>query len=383
MNLLVFINRFSYEYEYEYEYESILTNTKSYAPELTVINYLIKDQISKKIEREQESGNMSVLNNSVAYASTFILLALVIELLVGWPPGLFARIRHPVVWIGALISMLERHLNRDTFIPGLRKLYGMLTTLVVIFVCTSVAWLLARLLPDNLIGLFVEALIASSLLATRSLYEHVNNVLTPLASNNLADARIALAKIVGRDISQLEEHVIAGAALESLAENASDGVIAPVFWGLLLGLPGLVAYKAINTLDSMIGHKSDRYKAFGEFAARLDDVVNWIPARLTAVLIWCCGRVKPAFKLIIEQARHHRSPNAGWPESAMAIGLGIRLSGPRQYDSSISDEPWLNPAGRDSTRDDLRQGLRLYSHSIALAALLLLIISLLCALLLN
>lgn len=315
---------------------------------------------------------MSIFDSTAIFGSTLILLALIIELLVGWPATLFARIKHPVVWIGALISWFERRLNRPSFTAKIRNFHGMLTTMLVIFACTSVAWVVARVIPDSPLGLLVEALFASSLLASRSLYSHVADVSIPLANNDLTKARIALAKIVGRDTRQLDEHGIAGAALESLAENASDGVIAPVFWGVLFGLPGLVAYKSINTLDSMIGHKSTRYKAFGAFTAHLDDLANWIPARLTAVLIWCCGSTRPAFNLIAAQARHHRSPNAGWPESAMAFALKIRLSGPRQYDTGISDEPWLNVAGNAPTSYDLRQGLHLYCYTIALAALILL-----------
>lgn len=309
---------------------------------------------------------MSIFDSSISLSASLLLLALTLELLFGWPAALFARIRHPVVWIGALISFLERHFNRASSSEKWRELFGMLSTLVVVGVTTALALALSTTLPNSLIGLFVEALLASSLLAARSLYEHVAKVFTELANNDLVGARRALAKIVGRDTQQLDEHAISGAALESLAENASDGFIAPMFWGVLLGLPGLAAYKAINTLDSMIGHKTDRYKAYGRFAARLDDVVNLLPARLTAVLFWICARMQPSLIAIACQAKHHRSPNAGWPESAMAFALGVKLSGPREYATGVSNEPWLNEVGSAPRAQDLKLGLRLYCYSIGL-----------------
>lgn len=313
---------------------------------------------------------MSIFDSSISLSASLLLLAMILELLFGWPAALFARIRHPVVWIGTLISFLERHFNRASSSEKWRELCGMLSTLVVVAVTTALAWALSTTLPNSLIGLFVEALLASSLLAARSLYEHVAKVFTELANNDLAGARMALAKIVGRDTQQLDEHAISGAALESLAENASDGFIAPVFWGVLLGLPGIAAYKAINTLDSMIGHKTNRYKAFGRFAARLDDVVNSLPARLTAVLFWICARMQPSLIAIAAQAKHHRSPNAGWPESAMAFALGVKLSGPREYATGVSNEPWLNEIGSVPRARDLKLGLRLYCYSIGLVLVL-------------
>ncbi|MFT4727077.1 MAG: adenosylcobinamide-phosphate synthase [Granulosicoccus sp.] len=309
---------------------------------------------------------MSIFDSSIAYSASLLILALILELLFGWPAALFERIRHPVVWIGALISFLEKHFNRASSSEKWRKLCGMLSTILVVAVTAILAWALSTTLPNNLIGLFVEALLASSLLAARSLYEHVYEIFRELANNDLTCARKALSKIVGRDTQHLDEHAISGAALESLAENASDGFIAPVFWGVLLGLPGLAAYKAINTLDSMIGHKTDRYKSYGRFAAQLDDVVNLIPARLTALLFWFCARMRPSFNAIAAQAKHHRSPNAGWPESAMAFALGVKLSGPRQYATGLSNEPWLNEAGNPPGVKELGLGLRLYSYAIGL-----------------
>ncbi|MEM8920491.1 MAG: adenosylcobinamide-phosphate synthase CbiB, partial [Pseudomonadota bacterium] len=220
-------------------------------------------------------------------------------------------------------------------------------------------------------GVALEALIAASLVASRSLYTHVAAVAAPMAKNDLARARRAVARIVGRDPDQLDEAGVARAGLESLAENASDGVIAPLFWGALFGLPGLAAYKAINTLDSMIGHKNDRFAAFGGFAARLDDFANWIPARLTGSLIAAASLTRSSFNVMLRDARHHRSPNAGWPEAAMAGGLGVRLSGPRRYSDHISEEPWLNKDARDPDAADITAGLAIYRRAMILAACIL------------
>lgn len=302
-----------------------------------------------------------------------MLTAMVLELCLGWPQSLFAVIRHPVVWIGWMITRLERHLNRKESRPLIRQLFGMLTALLVIAVTTLVAISLSHLLPDTLFGFMLEALIASSLLATRSLYVHVSAVCRPLLRANLPAARKALSMIVGRRTTVLQTSGIAGAALESLAENASDGVIAPLFWGAIFGLPGLAAYKAINTLDSMIGHKSRRYRDFGRFSARLDDVSNWLPARLSAVLIWLAGGRACSIRVLALQAQQHRSPNAGWPESAMAFALGISLSGPRVYDEGISEEPWLNPDGASPGAAELQQGLVIYADAMAWTVVLLIL----------
>jgi adenosylcobinamide-phosphate synthase len=173
--------------------------------------------------------------------------------------------------------------------------------------------------------------------------------------------------IVGRDPARLDEAGVARAALESLSENASDGVVAPLFWGAVAGLPGIAAYKAINTMDSMIGHRNDRYEDFGKVAARLDDLVNLIPARLTGLAIaLVSGRPRAALRVMARDARRHRSPNAGWPEAAMAGALGIRLSGPRVYGDRVADEPWLNCGAPDPAPNDLSRGLALYVRAMVL-----------------
>jgi adenosylcobinamide-phosphate synthase len=215
----------------------------------------------------------------------------------------------------------------------------------------------------------ILGLLAWPLVALRSLYDHVAAVADPLRYGNLAGARIAVGRIVGRDPASLDEAGIARAAIESLAENASDGIVAPVFWGALFGLPGIAAYKAINTLDSMIGHRTPRHEAFGWAAARIDDIANFMPARLTAlVFMLLAARPSAAWSCVRRDANRHRSVNAGWPEAAMAGALGVRLSGPRQYHGHVADEPWLNEGARDPAAADIVLALKTYRRAMLLLA---------------
>ena len=301
-------------------------------------------------------------------SALLMLVALLIEATLGWPRWLFDRIRHPVVWIGVLVSRLDRALNHDSHRASVRQGLGVIALLIVVGSTIVVALAVSWLLPDTPPGFVAEAVIASSLLASRSLYEHVSAVAEPLSRDDSGGAREAVSDIVGRDPAQLDEPGIARAALESLAENASDGVVAPLFWGVLFGLPGIAAYKAINTLDSMIGHVSDRYRAFGWASARLDDLVNLVPARLTAVAFAVAGRSVTALTVARRDARLHRSPNAGWPESALAGSIGVRLSGPRSYGGLQTEEPWVNGECPDPDDESIRQGLRLYVIAISLVA---------------
>ncbi len=298
-----------------------------------------------------------------------ILLGLLIDACIGWPRRVFDRVGHPVTWIGHLISACETRLNRGR---GPRRLAtGALTVLIVLACAGLPAAALQALMPGGLAGIVLGGLLAWPLIAARSLHEHVRAVALPLGAGNLGAARDAVAMIVGRDPARLDAAGLARAATESLAENASDGVGAPVFWGLVAGLPGIAAYKAINTLDSMIGHRNDRYEAFGKTAARLDDLVNWIPARLTALLFALArpGRWGDASRVVRRDAAKHRSPNAGWPEAAMAGAMGIRLSGPRQYGDRLAEEPWVNAGAPDPGAADLHGALGLYRRAVVLLAL--------------
>lgn len=299
-----------------------------------------------------------------------MLIALAIECLFGWPEWLYRLIRHPVVWLGALVSVMEKHFNKEAFSASTRFTFGLATTLSVISVASASAWAVEYALPATMIGLVCQGVFASSLLAQRSLHNHVRAVSIPLASGDLEGARSAVSRIVGRDTSQLDASGITTAALESLAENTSDGVTAPLLWGVAFGLPGIAAYKAINTLDSMIGHRSARYKAFGASAARIDDAANIIPARLTGVTFALLSAKAAAWQAMWRDAGKHASPNAGWPEAAMAGALAVRLGGPRAYLSGAKagNHAWLNADGKPATPADLSRGLALYRNSLCLFA---------------
>lgn len=295
---------------------------------------------------------------------TVALVALLIDAAIGWPDALYRRISHPVVWIGTLIAWLDRRLNRG----GHKIMRGALAVAVTLGVAIAPTMLLVRLLGVLPLGPVLLGVLAWPLVAARSLHDHVAAVARPLQQGDMAQARQAAAMIVGRDLSD-DPAPIARAALESLAENSSDGVIAPLFWAAMAGLPGIAAYKAINTLDSMIGHMSPRHALFGRVAARLDDVVNLPASRLTGALFVLASGSRRAFRVMWRDARRHRSPNAGWPEAAMAGALDIRLSGPRSYHGIESVEPWLNPGASDPDAADLGRGLTLYRRMVLLAGL--------------
>lgn len=293
-----------------------------------------------------------------------LLVALVADAAIGDPERLWRRLPHPVVWIGTLIGALDRHLNRDAW-PGIcRRLLGVLALLIVVTAAGFAGVAIEaglRQLPGHVITI---GLVASILIAQNSLYRHVAQVATAFSSGGLPAARRAVSLIVGRDPDSLDEAGVCRAAIETTAENFSDGVVAPAFWFALLGLPGLAAYKAVNTADSMIGHLSERHRDFGWAAARLDDLVNLAPARLSGLAIAVAaplagGSAQDALHGMLRDARLHRSPNAGWPEAAMAGVLGLALAGPRRYGPRLVDDPYLNPEGRrDARPDDIRRALR-------------------------
>ena len=296
-------------------------------------------------------------------------VAMAVDALLGWPGFLFARIGHPVTWLGALINALDARWNRDVDPPATRRAAGIAAALVVIALAAGLGWVLQAAFPSGWSRVVLTGLVAWPFVALRSLHDHVAAVAGPLEAGDIAAARVAVAQIVGRDPATLDEAGIARAAIESLAENASDGVVAPVFWGVLFGLPGIIGYKAINTLDSMIGHRNERYEAFGWASARIDDVANFVPARLTGLLfVLLAPRRSDAMACMIRDARAHRSINAGWPEAAMAGALGVRLSGPRIYHGSVADEPWLNEGAGDPAAATIVAGLRLYSRAMMLLA---------------
>ena len=262
------------------------------------------------------------------------LAALVLDAAFGEPRWLWSRLPHPAVLMGRLVGLLDHRLNDG---PG-KRARGVLAALILVGVGLAVGVALARLGP------VVEIGVAAILLAQRSLVEHVAAVNDGLR-RSLDAGRQAVAMIVSRDTAAMNETQVARAAIESASENLSDGVIAPLFWFLVAGLPGMITYKLINTADSMIGYRTPRYEDFGWAAARLDDLLNLIPARLTALLIALpTGRID--LHGIKADAALHRSPNAGWPETAMSRALGVALAGPRSYDGAMRGFPWVNPAGR-------------------------------------
>jgi adenosylcobinamide-phosphate synthase len=306
------------------------------------------------------------------------LTAAALDATVGYPQWVFARIGHPVSWIGRLIAWCERRWNAPGLSFGRRRVHGLAALLVAVGitagVCVAIVAAIEWLLPSALALLLVGAL-ASTLIAQRSLYEHVGAVATALEQDGIAAGRIAVAQIVGRDTAALDTGAISRAAIESLAENYSDGVVAPLFWLLVGGLPGAGVYKAINTADSMIGHKSERYRAYGWAAARLDDLVNLPGSRLSALFIVVAAALLPgldasaAAHAVMRDARAHRSPNAGWPEAAMAGALGLRLAGPRVYGGVAVDDDWMGDGRAEATADDIRRALSVIRLACVLQAL--------------
>ncbi|MGH7095770.1 MAG: adenosylcobinamide-phosphate synthase CbiB, partial [Stellaceae bacterium] len=252
-----------------------------------------------------------------------------IEVLLGGRRGLFRLIPHPVVFAGRAVAAFDRKLNRPQRSEAARRVRGIITVLVLVTASAGIGWFVALTCRQSTSGLVAEALIVAILLAFRGLHNHVLAVAVALARHGILAGRQAVSHIVGRNPASLDAAAVARAAIESLAENFSDGVVAPAFWFLLLGLPGLFAYKMVNTLDSMIGHKTPQYRAFGWAAARFDDFANLVPARLSGVLLALAAlfarnaMAGRAFRIMLRDARRHRSPNAGWPEAAVAGALGL------------------------------------------------------------
>ncbi len=280
-----------------------------------------------------------------------LALALILDAIFGEPDWLWQRMPHPAVVLGRLIDWLEELLNEGAN----RRAKGLVAVLVLVVAVWLPAWLLSQ-------GIFLhvfEVLGAAVLIAQRSLMDHVSAVAAALRVS-LAEGRAAVARIVGRDPETLDQAGVSRAAIESSAENFSDGVVAPVFWFLIGGLPGIAIYKAVNTADSMIGYRNARFAEFGWAAARLDDVLNWIPARLAGLLICLVGGGKGAMEAMFRDAPLHKSPNAGWPEAATAASLEIALAGPRVYGGVLTDDPYMNAGGRtEAGPADIHAAVRL------------------------
>jgi adenosylcobinamide-phosphate synthase len=305
-------------------------------------------------------------------SAALAFLAMLIELCLGYPERLTAAIGHPVTWIGGLIGALDRALNRDSTDPNRRRVLGIIAVLIVLGMVGLIAFVVQRELLRLPFGIFVVALIAGTLIAQRSLYRHVADVADALDTGYIALGRAAVSHIVGRDTGALDQAGIARAAIESLAENFSDAVVAPVLWLTLAGLPGAALYKAINTADSMIGHRTARYEAFGWAAAKLDDLVNLPASRLTALLLIAAAALRndgsaiDAWRTVWFDAPRHRSPNAGYPEAAMAGALGLSLAGPRVYGGVRIDDATMGGGRRDANAADIRRALALYRRADAI-----------------
>jgi adenosylcobinamide-phosphate synthase len=296
---------------------------------------------------------------------------MLIELCIGYPERLTRAIGHPVIWIGGLIERCDRLLNRE-IAPTLRRLMGLSAVVVLLGVVGAAAFVLQSQLLRLPYGLIAAAVLASTMIAQRSLHRYVANVASALDKNGLAAGREAVSHIVGRDTAELDRAGVARAAIESLAENFSDAVVAPVFWLLVAGLPGIAMYKAINTADSMIGHRTPRHADFGWAAARLDDLVNLPASRLAALLLIAAAALRKgasasgAWRTVRRDAARHRSPNAGYPEAAMAGALDLSLAGPRVYGGVRVGDAFMGDGRREADTKDIGRALALYRSADAI-----------------
>jgi len=314
-----------------------------------------------------------------------LALALIIDWWVGDPDWLWRRMKHPVAWFGAVIDWFDRknitYFRKNASVgANSASVWWGFALILALFVCAvTVSTLIfgIKMLVWPL-GVFIELIVVVIFLAQRSLRDHVGRVSAALRDDGIVGGRNAVAMIVGRDVSQLDESGVSKASIESLAENFSDGVVAPAFWYAVGGLPWLIFYKAVNTADSMIGHRNERYEHFGKAAAKLDDLMNWIPARLSFLLTLIATAIWKTFKqasvvwtVTRNDARKHRSPNAGWPEAAFAASLDLQLGGPRNYGDDIVEGAVLNATGRDEAAvEDIDKALDLF-RSVCLQLLVL------------
>lgn len=298
------------------------------------------------------------------------LLALTIDGALGWPQPIYRRIGHPVGWFAAVITACEGRWNRVSQGAAFRRAAGIATVAILL----SIAIIMGTALQALLVAIagtgswLLVALFAAPGLAARSLHSHVRAVAAAIEGGDLASARVAVGMIVGRDTADLDEAGVCRAAIESLAESFCDGVAAPFLWLLVFGLPGIWAYKAINTADSLIGHREARWRAFGWAAARTDDALNLLPARIAAILICLCGG--GGWRTMWRDAGRHASPNAGWPEAAMAGALGLSLAGPIAYDGVAHAKPWIGSGRREAAAPDISRALAIHARACLCLAII-------------
>lgn len=305
-----------------------------------------------------------------------LLIALGIDAVIGDPHALYRVMPHPVMLVGNLISYLDKTWNRPERTAKVRKALGVCLLLTMISLTYGIGLLIlwvSSLIP---FGWVLEVFMVFLLIAQNDLFKHVNAIANGLRDNGIEGGRAAVAMIVARDPSKLDEGGVSRAAIESCAENYSDGIVSPLFWYVLLGLPGLLAFKAVSTLDSMVGYLNDKYRDFGWASAKFDDVLNYLPARLsgwifvTAALVVPRADAKRAKRIMLRDCRIHHSPNAGWPETAMAGALGVRLLGPRQYDGYSVDDPWIGEGPYELTYKDIKRSLKIFVVACLISATL-------------
>jgi adenosylcobinamide-phosphate synthase len=295
-----------------------------------------------------------------------LVIAMLLDAVFGEPRMLWDRLPHPAVLMGRLVAFLDRTLNTGQD----RKSKGVLALSLLCFIAAVFGSLLSQF------GWVIEIIVAVILLAQKSLVDHVRAVATGLRTS-IEEGRFAVSMIVSRDTKDLNEAQVARSAIESAAENFSDGFIAPAFWFLVGGLPAMLVYKFVNTADSMIGYKTKKYHEFGWASARLDDLLNWMPARLSMLLIAVFAKRPVDFRAIVSEAKRHKSPNAGWPEAAMARAINVALAGPRSYDGQLQQLPWVNETGRQTiTADDVDAAVRILWRAWNLAWIAIIVVSL-------
>lgn len=295
-----------------------------------------------------------------------LVIAMLLDAVFGEPRMLWDRLPHPAVLMGRLIAFLDRTLNTGQD----RKSKGVLALSLLCFTAAVIGSLLSQF------GWVIEIIVAAILLAQKSLVDHVRAVATGLRTS-IEEGQFAVSMIVSRDTKDMNEAQVARSAIESAAENFSDGVIAPAFWFLVGGLPAMLVYKFVNTADSMIGYKTEKYLEFGWASARIDDLLNWIPARLSMLLIVVFAKRSVNFRAIISEAKRHKSPNAGWPEAAIARAINVALAGPRSYDGQLQQLPWVNERGRQTiTAEDVDAAVRILWRAWNLAWITIIVVSL-------
>jgi len=318
-------------------------------------------------------------------AAPLTFLALLIELTIGYPDTLSRSIGHPVTWMGRVLSWFDQRLNREGADPEARRRAGAVTMLALLVIVGAVSFIIEWSLLLLPLGIVALGLVASTLLAQRSLFIQVSRVADALEEGGVTAGREAVARVVGRDTAKLDEAGVGRAAIETLAENFSDGVVAPAFWMVIAGLPGAALYKAINTADSMIGHRTERHQDFGRTAAQLDDIVNFPASRLSALLIVAASYLTKgasasrAWQTTWRDGPKHVSPNAGYPEAAMAGALGLSLAGPRTYDGALTDGAWMGDGRREANAADIRAALDLYSRADGLLIAIVFVLAVLIA----